>query len=107
MIYRNDYILIKKVHFFVGKHEQKIICRGCLSSYSNQNVLMKIKQRCEQHKITGSKTSYNSQINWAKSFQNIPLSIRTFANLEADNEHDNSNVGNADHLSQAHSVKKN
>ena len=45
--YKNHYVLLEKLHTILGNHISKLVCRGCLSSYTNQNILMKHKQRCE------------------------------------------------------------
>ena len=57
LLYRNQYILIKTLHVFLGKHDFKFVGRRCLSFDSSQNVLMKHDQKCEQQKITANKTS--------------------------------------------------
>ena len=63
LIYKNNYVLIKKT-IFLGKHNSKFVCRRCLSSYSSQNVLIKHKQRCNQQEITSIKTSNESHLDW-------------------------------------------
>ena len=42
-IYKNHYVLIKKLDVFLGDHNKKFICRQCLSSYTSENMLMKHK----------------------------------------------------------------
>ena len=46
-IYKNHYILIKKLDVFLGDHNKKFICRQCLSSYTSENMLLKHKQNVE------------------------------------------------------------
>ena len=36
-IYKNHYVLIKKLDVFLGDHNKKYICRQCLSSYTSEN----------------------------------------------------------------------
>ena len=50
LIYKNHYVLIKKLHVFLGKPDCKFVCRRCLSSYSNENVLKKHKFKCNNKK---------------------------------------------------------
>ena len=45
-IYRNHYVLIKKLDVSLGDHNKKIICRQSLSSYTSENMLIKHKQKC-------------------------------------------------------------
>ena len=60
----------------------------CLSSYTNQNVSLKRKHRCEQQEITSIRTSDESHVYWKKQFLMNPLSFRIYADFEADNEMD-------------------
>ena len=32
LIYKNHYVLIRKSHMLLGKHDSKFVCRRCLSS---------------------------------------------------------------------------
>ena len=93
-IYKNHYVLIKKLDVFLGDHNKKYICRRCLSSYTSENMLMKHKQKCGEDNITTIKTSNESHLHWKKHFHKNPLYFRIYADFEADNEKDNSIVGN-------------
>ena len=42
-IYKNHYVLIKKLDVFLGDHNKKYICRRSLSSYTSENMLMQHK----------------------------------------------------------------
>ena len=85
-IYKNHYILIKKLAGFLGDHNKKYICRQCLSSYTSKNMLIKHKQKCGKDKITTIKTSNESQLHWKNHFHKNPLYFRIYADFEADNE---------------------
>ena len=93
-IYKNHYVLIKKLDVFLGDHNKKYICRRCLSSYTRENMLMKHKPKCENNDITTMKTSSESHIHWKKHFHKNPLCFRVYGDFEADNEKDNSIIGN-------------
>ena len=93
-ICKNHYVLIKKLDVFLGDHNKKFICRRCLSSYTNENMLIKHKPKCENNDITSIKTSNESHLHWEKYFHKNPLYIRIYADFEADNENDDSIVGN-------------
>ena len=93
-IYTNHYVLIKKLDVFLGGHNKKYICRQCLSSYTSKNMLTKHKQNCGIDNITTIKTSIESHLHWKKHFHKNPLYFRIYADFEADNEKDNSIVGN-------------
>ena len=93
-IYKNHYVLIKKLDVFLGDHNKEFICRRCLSSYTSENMLMKHKPKCENIDITTIKTSYKSHLHWEKHFHKNPLYFRIYADFEADNEKDNTCIGN-------------
>ena len=93
-IYKNHYVLIKKLDVFLGDHNKKYFCRRWLSSYTSENMLMKHKQKCGEDNITTITTSKESHLHWKKHFHKNPLYFRIYADFEADNEKDNSIVGN-------------
>ena len=93
-VFKNHYILIKKLDIYLGDHNKKFICRQCLSSYASKNILLKHKQKCGDDNITTIKTSSESHLNWKKHFHKNPLYFRIYADFEADNERDNSCIGN-------------
>ena len=67
-IYKNHYVLIKKLDVFLGDHNKKFICRRCLISYTSENMLMKHNQKCGEDNITTIRTSNESHIYWKKTF---------------------------------------
>ena len=93
-IYKNHYVLIKKLDVFLGDHDKKYICRQCLSSYTSEKMLMKHKPKCENIDNTTIKTSSESHLNWKKHFHKNPFYFRFYADFEADNEKNNSIIGN-------------
>ena len=92
-IYKNHYILIKKLNTFLDLNKN-FICRRCLSSYTSENMLIKHKQKCGDDNITTTKTSNESHLFWKKHFNKNPLYFRIYADFEADNEKDNLYIGN-------------
>ena len=92
-IYKNHYVPIKNLDVFLGDHNKKFICRRCLSSYTSENMLMKHKEKCGDDNITTIRTSNESHLHWKKHFHKNPLYFRIYADFEADNEEDNSIVG--------------
>ena len=46
-IYKNHYVLIKKLDVILGDHNKKFNCRQCLSSYTSENMLIKHKKNVE------------------------------------------------------------
>ena len=93
-IYKNQYALIEKLYIFLGDHNKKFICRRCLSSYTSENMLIKHKEKCCNDNITTIKTSNESHLHWKNYFHENPLNFRIYADFEADNEKDNSIIGN-------------
>ena len=57
-------------------------------------MLIKHKQKCGEDNITTVKTSNESHLHWKKHFHKNPLYFRIYADFEADNEKDNSSIGN-------------
>ena len=57
-------------------------------------MLFKYKPNNENNDITLIKTSPESHIYWKKHFHKNPLYFRIYADFEADNEIDNSSIGN-------------
>ena len=93
-IYKNHFILIKKLVVFLGVHNKKYICRPCLSSYTSENMIMKYKQKCGEDNITTIKTSNESHLHRKKHFHKNPSYFRIYSDFEADIEKDNSIIGN-------------
>ena len=63
--------------------------------YSGQNVSIKHKQRCEEQEINSIKRSNESHpYGKKKHFHKNSLGFGKYADFEADNEIDNSSVGN-------------
>ena len=65
-----------------------------MNSYTRENMLMIHKPNCENNDITAIRTSPESHLIWKKHFHKNPLYFRIYEDFEADNEIDNSSVGN-------------
>ena len=57
-------------------------------------MLMLHKPKCEIIVITTNRTSPESHFCWKKHFHKNPLCFGKYADFEADNEKDNSGIGN-------------
>ena len=57
-------------------------------------MLMKHIQKCGDDLMTTIKTSNESHLHWKKHFHKNPLYFRIYADIEADNEKDDSVIGN-------------
>ena len=79
---------------FSRDHHKNFICRRCLNSHTSENMLMEHKPKCKINDTTTIETSPESHIYWKKHFQKNPLYFRIYADFEADNETDNSSIGN-------------
>ena len=93
LFYKNHYALIKKLHVFLGDHNKSFVCRRCSNCYTCENALIKDKEKCGDDNICTIRTSNESHLYWKKHFHKNPLYFRFVADFEADNEIDNSNVG--------------
>ena len=94
LIIKNHYALIKKLNVFLGDHHKNFICRRCLNSYTSENMLRIHKPKCENNDTTTIRISSESHLHWKNHFHKNPLYFRIYADFEADNEKDNSIVGN-------------
>ena len=94
LIYKNHYVLIKKLNVFLGDHHENFICRRSLNSYTSEIMLILHKPNCENNDITTFRTSPESHFHWKNHFPKNPSYFRIYADLEADNEKNNSSVGN-------------
>ena len=92
-IYKNHYFLLKKLDVFIGDHNEKFICRQCLSSYTNENMVIKHIEKCGEDNITTIKTSNEFYLHWKKHFHKNPLYFRIYADSEADNKINISSIG--------------
>ena len=52
------------------------------------------KTKCENNDITTTRTSNESNLHWKNHFHKNPSNFRIYADFEADNEKDKSNIGN-------------
>ena len=91
IIYKNHYVLIKKLNVFIGKEKCKYVCRKCLNSNTTLSMLVKHKNLCGENQIM--KTSPNSHKYWKKYFQKNKLYFRIYAEFEADNKKENTIIG--------------
>ena len=91
LIYKNHYVLNKKLNVFIGKHDCKYICRKCLNSYTTHSMLVKHKKLCKENQQI--KTSPNSHIYWNKYFEKNKLYFRVYADFEADNKKEDTIIG--------------
>ena len=55
---------------------------------------MKHKEKCGEDNVTTIKTANELHFYWKKHFHKNPLYFRIYADFEADNEKDNSTIGN-------------
>ena len=94
MIYKNHYALIKKLHIFLGKRDSKFVCRRCLTCFTNENVLVKHTERCEQQDITAIRLSKESHLMWKKHFHEIPQYFMIYGDFECINKIEDSDIGN-------------
>ena len=94
LIYKNHYALIKKLHVYLGDHHKSFECRRCLNSCTCENALINHKEKCGEDNICTIRTSNESHLYWKKHFHKNKLYFRIIADFEADNEEDNSKIGN-------------
>ena len=91
LIYRNHYVLIKKLNVFIRKRDCRYVCKKGLNSYTTNSRLVKHKKLCKENQQL--KTSPNPHIYWKKYFQKNKLYFRIYVDFEADNEKENDKIG--------------
>ena len=83
ILYKNHYILLKKLHVFIGKHDNSYVCRNCLSSYSIQSELITHKKLCGDKKKSVYIPCKKTHIKWDEYYQKMPLYSLIIADFEA------------------------
>ena len=86
ILYKNHYILLKKLHVFIGKHDNSFVCRNCLSSYSVQSELITHKKLCGNKNKSVYIPSIETHVKWNKYYQKMPIYSIIIADFEARNE---------------------
>ena len=93
-IYKNHYVLVKKLDVSLGDHNKTFLCRQCLSSYISENLRSKQGQKSGEDNITTLGNSNKSHLHWEKQFHKNQLYFRIYADFQANNEKDKSSKGN-------------
>ena len=86
ILYKNHYILLKKLLVCIGKHDNIYVCRICLNSYSVQSELLTHKKLCGYKKESVYIPSKETHIKWNKIYQKMPIYSIIIADFEARNE---------------------
>ena len=64
-----------------------------MNSYTCENALINHKEKCGDDNICTIRTSNESHLYWKKHFHKNPLYFRVYSDFEANNQIDNTNVG--------------
>ena len=86
ILYKNHYIILKKLHVFIGKHDNIYVCRNCLNIYSVQSKLMTHNILCGKKNKSVYIPSKKSHVKWNKYYQKMPIYSIIIADFEARNE---------------------
>ena len=86
ILYKNHYILLKKLHVFIGKHDNSFVCRNCLGSYTVQSELEIHKRLCGNKNKSVYISTKASHVKWNKYYQKMPIYSIIIADFEARNE---------------------
>ena len=85
---------LRNYMFFLGDHNKSFVCRRFLNTYTCENASKNHKEKCGDDNICTIRISNESHLYWKKHFHKNPLHFRIYADFEADNEKDNSKIGN-------------
>ena len=86
ILYKNHYILLKKLHVFIGKHDNSYVCRNCPSSYTVQSELNTHKKLCGNKNKSVYIPSKETYVKWNKYYQKMPIYSIIIADFEARNQ---------------------
>ena len=86
ILYKNHYILLKKLNVFIGKHDNIYICRNCLNSYTVETELNTHKKLCGNKNKSVYIPSKQTHVKWDKYYQKMPIYSIIIADFEARNE---------------------
>ena len=78
----------------LSKQDCRFLWKRCPNSYTSENMIIKHKDQCIQKRTTSFKTLFDSHLHWKNHFDKNCFYFRVNANFEADNEIDNSSIGN-------------
>ena len=82
IFYKNHYILLKKLHVFIGKHDNHYVCRNCLNSYSIQTELTTHKILCGNKAKSVYIPFKETHVKWNKYYQKMPIFSMIIADLK-------------------------
>ena len=86
ILYKNHYILLKKLHVVIGKRDNIYVCRNCLSSYTVLSKLITHKRLCCNKNKSVYIPSKETHVKWNKYYQKMPTYSISIADFEARNE---------------------
>ena len=86
VLYKNHYILLEKLHVFIGKHDNSYVCINCLSSYSVQSEVTTHKKFCGNKNKSVYIPTKKSHVKWDKYYQKMPIYSIIIADFEARNQ---------------------
>ena len=97
LLYKNHYILIKKLHLYINNsHDYKIVCRKCLSSFNNNERLKEHQILCNDKKAIKYKPYHEKYLSWNKYHEKMPIYITVIADFECRNQPINNNDNNTE-----------
>ena len=86
ILYKNHYILLKKLHVFIGKHDNCYVWRNCLNSYTIQSELKTHKILCGNKNKSVYIPCKGTHVKWNKYYQKMPIYSMIIADFEARDE---------------------
>jgi hypothetical protein len=94
MLYKDHFILIKKLHTFCKTSADAThLCRNCLSTYKTKDHLINHKQLCEKHSEVRYTFPYDKNFKFDKFHYKIKVPFRIYADFECLNVKDGKAVG--------------
>ena len=88
-IYKNHYVLIKKLHTFIKQsktNSMQHVCRRCLTSFEREDTLQQHKELCDNQEATRIVFPSHDTLYFTKSYFKTNIPVRIYCDFECMNQ---------------------
>ena len=87
LLFENHYCLITKLHCLINKDSHmKWVCRGCLTAFSSDDILIQHIDSCQKQQPTNITFSWKDHSKIEDYHMKVPVPIRVYADFECFNQ---------------------